>query len=139
MAACLLTHGWGTIEVPSASSLRQYNHTCANMLQYWKLLERSVEWGQSVFDFGRPSPESNTYRFKKQWGATPFLAESQHYVRHGSASDLRPDNPRYERLIRIWQRLPGRRDALDRPDDRAGDTVIADEHRYGITLTRSKP
>jgi FemAB-related protein (PEP-CTERM system-associated) len=106
VAAALLLHGWGVTEVPSASSLRQYNHTSANMLLYWKLLERAIERGQSVFDFGRSSPESNTYRFKKQWGATPFPAEWQHYVRKGAATDMRPDNPRYERLIRIWQRLP---------------------------------
>jgi FemAB-related protein (PEP-CTERM system-associated) len=106
VAAALLLHGWGITEVPSASSLRQYNHTSANMLLYWKLLERAIERGQSVFDFGRSSPESNTYRFKKQWGATPFPAVWQHYVRQGSSSDMRPDNPRYERLIRIWQRLP---------------------------------
>jgi FemAB-related protein (PEP-CTERM system-associated) len=106
VAAALLLHGWGTTEVPSASSLRQYNHTRANMLMYWKLLERTVERGQGVFDFGRSSPESNTYQFKKQWGATPFPAEWQHHVRRGSAADMRPDNPRYERLIRIWQKLP---------------------------------
>ena len=106
VAAALLLHGWGTTEVPSASSLRQYNRTCANMLMYWKLLERAAERGQAVFDFGRSSPESNTYRFKQQWGATPFPAEWQHYVRRGSASDMRPDNPHYERMIRVWQRLP---------------------------------
>jgi FemAB-related protein (PEP-CTERM system-associated) len=106
VAAALLLHGWGITEVPSASSLREYNHTCANMLLYWKLLERTVERGQGTFDFGRSSPESNTYRFKQQWGATPFAAEWQHYVRHGSAADMRADNPRYGRLIRLWQRLP---------------------------------
>ncbi len=106
VAAALLLHGWGITEVPSASSLRQYNHTSANMLLYWKLLERTVERGQSLFDFGRSSPESNTYRFKKQWGAIPFPAEWQHYIRSGNSSDMRPDNPRYERMIRIWKRLP---------------------------------
>lgn len=105
-AAALLLHGWGITEVPSASSIREYNGTCANMLLYWKLLERSIERGQVVFDFGRSTPESNTYRFKKQWGATPFPAAWQHYVRRGSASEMRPDNPRYGRLIRAWQRLP---------------------------------
>ena len=45
VAAALLLHGWGITEVPSASSLRQYNHTCANMLMYWKLLERAAETG----------------------------------------------------------------------------------------------
>jgi serine/alanine adding enzyme len=106
VAAALLLHGWGITEVPSASSLRQYSYTCANMFMYWKVLERAAERGQAVFDFGRSSPESSTYRFKQQWGAIPFPAEWQHYVRHGSASDMRPDNPQYERMIRIWKRLP---------------------------------
>jgi FemAB-related protein (PEP-CTERM system-associated) len=107
-AAALLLHGRGITEVPSASSLRHLNHTCANMLLYWKLLERAIERRQSLFDFGRSSPESNTYRFKKQWGAAPFPAEWQHYVRKGGATDLRPDNPRYDRLIRVWRCLPVR-------------------------------
>ena len=42
--------------------------TCANMLLYWKLLERAVERGQAVFDFGRSTIDGTTYRFKKQWG-----------------------------------------------------------------------
>ena len=69
VAAALLLHGPGVTEVPSASSLRQYNHTCANMLLYWNLLERAVERGQAVFDFGRSTIDGPTYRFKKQWGA----------------------------------------------------------------------
>ena len=106
VAGALLLHGWGVTEVPSASSLRQYNHTNANMLMYWHLLERAVQRRQEVFDFGRSSQDSNTYRFKKQWGAEPEPAEWQYYVRNGSATDMRPDNPRYQRRIRVWQRLP---------------------------------
>jgi FemAB-related protein (PEP-CTERM system-associated) len=106
-AACaLLLHGWGVTEVPSASSLRAYNSSCANMLLYWNLLERSLERGQQVFDFGRSSKESNTYRFKKQWGAAPVEAAWQYYVRRGSMDAARPDNPRFQRLIRMWQKLP---------------------------------
>jgi hypothetical protein len=104
----LLLHGSGITEVPSASSLREFNATCANMLLYWHLLVRAVERGQRVFDFGRSTLESNTYRFKKQWGAEPHPAIWQYYVRAGSAGDLRPENPKYERWIRIWQRLPVR-------------------------------
>jgi hypothetical protein len=76
------------------------------MLMYWHLLERAMERGQSSFDFGRSSPDSNTYRFKKQWGAEPVPANWQYYVRQGSMNDMRPDNPRYARFIRVWQRLP---------------------------------
>jgi hypothetical protein len=78
------------------------------MLLYWELLKRSIERGQQVFDFGRSSRDSGTYRFKKQWGATPSQAEWQYYLRGGKVTDMRTDNPRYQRLIRIWQRLPVR-------------------------------
>ncbi len=105
-AAALLLHGEGVTEVPSASALREYNAACANMMMYWNLLDRAVQRGQAVFDFGRSTAESGTYRFKKQWGAAPEPATWQYYVRTGSATEMRPDNPRYQRFIRIWQRLP---------------------------------
>jgi FemAB-related protein (PEP-CTERM system-associated) len=106
VAAGLLMHGWGISEVPCASSLREFNGTCANMLLYWQMLLRSVERGQSVFDFGRCSPDSPTFRFKKQWGAVPLQAVWQYYQRQGSIKDMRPDNPKYKRLIGLWKRLP---------------------------------
>jgi hypothetical protein len=78
------------------------------MLMYWHLLERAISRGQNQFDFGRSSPDSTTYRFKKQWGAQASPADWQYYLRAGAVGDMRPDNPRYERLIRLWQRLPVR-------------------------------
>ena len=53
------------------------------MLLYWNLLERAVERGQAVFDFGRSTIDGNTYRFKKQWGARPDPAVWQYYRRDG--------------------------------------------------------
>ncbi len=106
VAGALLLHGHGVAEVPSASSLREYNSSCANMLLYWHLLERSAERRQELFDFGRSSEGSSTYRFKKQWGATPAPACWQYYVRSGSAGQLRPDNPKYKKMVAIWQHLP---------------------------------
>jgi FemAB-related protein (PEP-CTERM system-associated) len=106
VAAALLLHGEEITEVPSASALRRYNSTCANMLMYWLLLQRAIERGQKIFDFGRSTRESNTFRFKKQWGAEPLAAQWQYYVRAGDPASMRADNPRHQRLIRIWQRLP---------------------------------
>jgi FemAB-related protein (PEP-CTERM system-associated) len=106
VAGALILHGWRVSEVPSASSLRTQRSTSANMLMYWHLLERAVRRGQQVFDFGRSSPDSNTYRFKKQWGAKPVAANWQYYLRQGGMDDMRPDNPRFQRFIRVWQRLP---------------------------------
>jgi len=106
VAAGLLVHGWKTTEIPSASSLRSYNSTNANSLMYWNLLERAIERGQETFDFGRSTPGTSVCSFKEQWGAKPEPAEWQYYMRAGKSDDMRPDNPRYERLIRVWKRLP---------------------------------
>lgn len=106
LATALLLHGAGTTEVPSASSLRQFNPTCVNVLMYWKLLERAVERGQDTFDFGRSSPGGPHEAFKSQWGSSPFPAEWQYYLRAGQAAEMRTHNPKYQRMIRVWQRLP---------------------------------
>ena len=106
VAAALLTHGRQVSEVPSASSLRAYNPQNVNMLMYWHLLQRAIERQQTTFDFGRSSKESNTFRFKKQWGATPEPAIWQYYVRRGTVGDMRPENAKYQRMINTWRRLP---------------------------------
>lgn len=106
IAAALLLHGDGVTEVPTASSLKEFNPTCANMLMYRHLLDRAVERGQTVFDFGRSTADGPTFKFKKQWGAEPHPATWQYAVRAGTATDMRPDNPRYRQAVRVWQRLP---------------------------------
>jgi serine/alanine adding enzyme len=105
-AAGMLLHGDGLAETPSASSLRQFNNLNGNMLLYWSFLKRAIERGQRTFDFGRTSVDSNTHRFKAQWGAEPYPAVWQYYVRQGSVGDMRPDNPKLQRRIAMWKRLP---------------------------------
>ncbi len=110
VAGALLVHAevGGVVEtqVPSASSLRDAKHTNANMWMYHQLLKRGVTHGAGVFDFGRSTPDSGTYRFKKQWGAVPKPATWQYYLRQGDVAAVRPDNPKYQRRIAAWQRLP---------------------------------
>lgn len=110
VAGALLIHGRSAgvneSQVPSASCLRSANHTNANMWMYHKMLERAVERGSSHFDFGRSSPDSGTYRFKRQWGAQPEPTTWQYYLRYGDVGAVRPDNPKYQRRIAAWQKLP---------------------------------
>lgn len=106
LAGGLLVHGDGVSEVPSASSLREYNRLGANMWMYRHLLERAIEKGSHTFDFGRSSEDSGTYKFKAQWGANPYPACWQYYVRHGSPEQMRPEASGKRRLVRVWQRLP---------------------------------
>jgi FemAB-related protein (PEP-CTERM system-associated) len=106
VAGAILLHGRSETEVPSASSLRQFNNSNANMLMYWHLLKRSIDRGQAAFDFGRSSLDSGTFRFKAQWGAQQHPAVWQYYVRRGNVGQMRPESPRYRRAVQIWQRLP---------------------------------
>lgn len=93
-------------QVPSASALREFNATSANMWMYHKLLLRAMERGSREFDFGRSSVDSGTYRFKKQWGATPRPTVWQYHVRRGDINAVRPDSPKYKRRVETWQKLP---------------------------------
>lgn len=93
-------------QVPSASCLREFNSCNANMWMYHKLLTRAITRGATAFDFGRSSEDSGTYRFKKQWGAQPQATPWQVVLRRGSLDDTRPDNPRNQRRIERWQKLP---------------------------------
>lgn len=112
IAAAMLVHdtlrasGPATTQVPSASSLRQFNATNANMWMYHQLLLRAIVRGAAVFDFGRSSVDSGTYRFKKQWGASPHPTVWQYHVRRGDMNAMRPDNPSMQRKVAVWQKLP---------------------------------
>jgi serine/alanine adding enzyme len=116
VAAALLLHGNGITEVPTASSLREFNHTCANMLVYRHLLDRAVERKQAIFDFGRSTTDGPTFKFKKQWGAEACPATWQYHLRTGQMNEMRPDNPRYQKAIQLWQKLPVRVTQLIGPE-----------------------
>jgi serine/alanine adding enzyme len=106
VASALLIHGPNITEVPSASALRQYHSTNANMFMYWQLLRRAVERGQHVFDFGRSTAGSGPQRFKAQWGAEPTPAVWQCYYRSARPADLRKESKTFAALSRLWQWLP---------------------------------
>ena len=110
VAGALLIHnsrfGRRSTQVPSASCLRRFNHTNANMWMYHKLLERAIERGGEEFDFGRSSTDSGTYRFKKQWGAQPRPTVWQYHLRRGDIDAVRPESDKYRRRIETWRKLP---------------------------------
>jgi FemAB-related protein (PEP-CTERM system-associated) len=106
IATCLAVHGPGLTEIPSAAALRAYRNTAANSLLYWSAIERAIARGQQVFDFGRSTPESATFVFKRKWGAEPSRVVWQYYVREGDTQAMRPENRKFQLAIRMWQQLP---------------------------------
>lgn len=105
-AAFLLRHGT-VMEIPWASAVRTYNRSSPNMLAYWESLQLAIERGCTVFDFGRCSKEGGTYRFKKQWGSRESQLYWYYVLPEGEVlPEMSPDNPKYDRVIRVWQKLP---------------------------------
>jgi FemAB-related protein (PEP-CTERM system-associated) len=72
VAAGIILEFRDKVSVPWASSLIEYSKLSPNMLLYWGFLRFASDNGFKLFDFGRSTPGEGTYKFKEQWGATPF-------------------------------------------------------------------
>jgi len=93
--------------VPWASSLREYFALCPNNLLYWEMIRWGAENGYQRFDFGRSSPDSGTYRFKKQWSTKEEPLHWQCVSRKaGETAILHGDSEKYRWIIRVWSHLP---------------------------------
>lgn len=78
-----------------------------NDFMYWDLMRRAAARGCRVFDFGRSKRETGAFDFKKNWGfePQPLYYETQLH-RAAAVPDHNPLNPKYQRFIKVWQRLP---------------------------------
>ena len=105
-AAFLIGHA-GQLEIPWASTVRDFNRISINMLLYWEVLRYAIDAGYERFDFGRSTVDAGTYRFKKQWGAEPQQLYWHYWMRDGGdLPQLNPNNPKYRMAINLWQKLP---------------------------------
>jgi len=96
-----------TLEVPWASSIKDYKALCPNHMLYWNAICFAIKGGFREFDFGRSTPDEGTYKFKEQWGALPVQLNWQYLIDEGGRlPDLSPGNPKYRAAIGVWRRLP---------------------------------
>ena len=86
---------------PAARPLHAYD------LLYWRLMERAVERGATLFDFGRSKRGTGAYDYKTYWGFEPVpLAYDFHLVRAHDLPEVNPLNPKYRLMIETWRRMP---------------------------------
>jgi FemAB-related protein (PEP-CTERM system-associated) len=96
----------GEFELTWACSLRGLNRQAPNMLLYWAFMERMIELGMRVFNFGRCTPGGGTHRFKSQWGGQETPLPWRQWSAKGLGSTPSPDRWRYRVAAAVWQRLP---------------------------------
>lgn len=94
------------VEIIWAATLVEFNSLCPNNLLYWKVMEHYCLAGAKTFDFGRCTVESNTYRFKKQWGSQPVPLFYQSWHAREKFEDISLANASFQRKVEMWKRLP---------------------------------
>jgi FemAB-related protein (PEP-CTERM system-associated) len=85
-----------------------YTRMGINNFIYLTAMERSVELGCRVFDFGRTRRDNTgCFNFKRYQGFEPQYLEYQRLVAPGARQpNLTPTNPRFGLARRIWPHLP---------------------------------
>jgi hypothetical protein len=74
---------------------------------YWEVMERARRLGKTLFDYGRSKRGTGAFDFKVNWGFEPEPLYYEYFLVTAQAiPNLSPTNPKFERLIRAWQRLP---------------------------------
>jgi len=78
-----------------------------NDFMYWEIMERARQRGCRVFDYGRSKRGTGSFDFKRYWGFEPEPLYYEYFlVGAADVPNLSPTNPKYERLIRAWRKMP---------------------------------
>ena len=90
-----------------AGSDFSYRRLGPNDFMYWELMKLAVGKKCTIFDFGRSKEGTGSFSFKKHWGFTPQpLAYQYHLVKAKELPNLSPANPKYQKKIQMWQKMP---------------------------------
>ena len=107
IAAGLTYRTASMVQLPWASSIREFNSLCANVLLYWDAIQFAQSTGAGVFDMGRSTPNEGTFKFKAQWGAEPVPLHWEYKLScDGRLPDVSPANSQFQLAIALWQKLP---------------------------------
>ena len=104
VAACITVKHGKNVEIPWASSLRKFNKQSPNMLMYWDAIKAACDDGAEFFDFGRATPDTGSHKFKLQWGSV--TNPLYWYYIGDDIPDISPKNPKFELMIKCWQKMP---------------------------------
>lgn len=90
-----------------AGDLTDARDLAANDFKYWELMRRACERGLKVFDYGRSKRGTGSFDFKKNWGFEPAPLNYEYQLfKCDSVPQNNPSNPKYQKAIETWRRLP---------------------------------
>ena len=87
--------------LPEARALRGFDFL------YWSMMERGIEFGAEIFDFGRSKIGTPHFDYKKYWGFEGVPLRYQ-YALIGATDtpNVNPNNPKFKIFTNMWKRLP---------------------------------
>ena len=90
-----------------SGSYPESRNFAANDYMYWALMSDAADKGYRIFDFGRSKKDTGSYHFKRHWGFEPLPLPYQYYLNKiEEIPNISPTNPKYQRLIELWKKLP---------------------------------
>lgn len=78
----------------------------SNELMYYRLMSHGRSRGMTHFDFGRSKVGSGQAAWKKSFGFDPQPLGYYTWSPNGAAREVSPNNPKYQRRIDLWKKLP---------------------------------
>jgi serine/alanine adding enzyme len=108
VAAGVGFHHAGEFEITWASSLGEYDRLSPDVLLHWSLMQRAIEQGRSIFNFGGCKPAGSTHHFSRQWGGRDVglhWSDSAQAAR-GDRGDPDGDGAARRVATGVWRRLP---------------------------------
>lgn len=110
IAAAFLNSYRGVVEAQWSASLSESLALKPNMFMFWKIMSRAAERGYRELDFGRSWTGTGSFDFKMQWGGRVVPLHWDTWrpgSDRGNHSDaVNRKNPKFQILIRAWQKLP---------------------------------
>lgn len=86
----------------------EFNKCGVNNFMYWELMRSAARRGCTVFDFGRSKRGTGACEFKRGWRMRERTLGYQYFlVTAKTVPDINPLNPKLDRFIKAWRRLPG--------------------------------
>lgn len=99
---------WHDVVMPYyAGADRNHHPRGVDDYLYLSIMRWGRDHGYRTFDFGRSKRGTGAHAFKARWGMEEVpLAYQYHLVKARELPDVSPANPKYQMLIRAWQKLP---------------------------------
>jgi len=105
-AKLTIDHG-GTCYFIWSASLREANRYAPTPAMNWAAIRGAIGRGLRKVDLGRSTKGTGSQQFKKYWGVeTETLYWQYHLLQTDETPGLNPTNPKFERAIRTWKKLP---------------------------------